>query len=308
MEKSATIYVAGTQTQIGSAILGELDRQGYRNVVARPREEPNLTDPARVDAFFARTTPDYVFLVAGRSGGIRANQKYPAELMLDNLLVECHVIHNAYRHRVKKLLYLASSCCYPKHCPQPMKEEYLLTGPLEYTNKAYAISKIAGIILCQAYHKQYETNFISGIPANCFGPGDDFSLEDSHVVGALMCRMHEAMQRGEDKVVIWGTGQPIREFIYVDDLARACIFALMHYDDDTPINLGSGDSLSITELAENIKEVTGFSGELIFDTTKPDGMPVKLLDTQKLKDLGWKPAWSFEEAFRRTYAWFMTQK
>ena len=308
MEKHAKIYVAGAQTFIGAAILRELDRQGYSNIVGGQGEEPSLIAAAQVDAFFARNTPEYVFLTAGRSGGIGANLKYPAELMRDNLLVECHVIHSAYRYRVKKLLYLASSCCYPKHCPQPMKENDLLTGPLEPTNEAYAVAKIAGIKLCQAYRKQYKVDFMCGIPANFFGPGDDFSLENSHVIGALMYKMHDAVHRGKDKVEIWGTGEPRREFIYVEDLARACIFVLKQYKGDLPINMGSGIALSIGELAEEIKKSIGFQGSLVFDHSKPDGMPVKLLDTQKLKDLGWKPTWSFEDALKKTYAWFVTQK
>lgn len=304
MEKYAKIYVAGAQTLIGAAILRELDRQGYSNVVSRQEEEPGLIDAAQVDAFFARNTPEYVFMAAGRSGGICANLKYPAEFMRDNLLVECNIIHSAYRHMVKKLLYLASSCCYPKECQQPMREGALLTGPLELTNEAYAVAKIAGIKLCQAYSQQYGVNFICAIPANAFGPGDDFSQEDSHVIGALMHKMHDAKLQGIKQVTIWGTGKPRRGFIYVGDLANACIFAMDNYDDIEPINLGCGEDFSIAELAFMIKELTGFQGKLIFDTSKPDGMPVKLLDSHKLQKLGWIPTWSFEKALAKTYAWF----
>lgn len=305
MEKQARIYVAGGQTFIGAAILRELERQGYVNIVGGLGAEPELTDAAQVDAFFARTAPEYVFLAAGRSGGIRANQKYPAELMLDNLLVECHVIHSAYRYKVKKLLYLASSCSYPKHCPQPMQVESLLTGPLEPTNEAYAVAKIAGIKLCQAYRQQYGANFISGIPANAFGPGDDFSLEDSHVIAALIRKMHEAKEQGQEMIEIWGTGSPRREFIFADDLADACIFVMNKYGGAQPINLGCGSDMSMAELALAVKEVTGFQGQIHFDTSKPDGMPIKLLDSSELNALGWRPRVPFHSALQQTYEWFL---
>ena len=308
MEKNSKIYVAGGQTLIGAAILHELKRQEYSNIVGRPGEEPDLTDALQVESFLKNERPGYVFLVAGKSGGIEANQKYPAELMIDNLLIECNVIKSSHKYGVKKLLYLASSCSYPKHCSQPMQVESLLTGQLEPTNEAYAVAKIAGIKLCQSYNQQYSTNFVSGIPANAFGPGDDFSLENSHVIAALMRKMHEAKIQGLKSVEIWGTGTPRREFIFVDDLANACIFVLNHYDGQTPINLGSGRDLSIAELAGRVKEVVAFQGQLLFDESKPDGMPVKLLDTKKLNGLGWKPMWSFEEALKRTYSWFVTQK
>jgi len=305
LEKQAKIHVAGGQTLIGAAILRELERQGYANIVGRPGEEPELTDAVQVDAFFARTTPEYVFLAAGKSGGIKANQKYPAELMLDNLLVGCHIIYSAYRHGVKKLLYLASSCSYPKNCPQPMQVESLLTGPLEPTNEAYALAKVAGIKLCQAYRQQYGANFISGIPANAFGPGDDFGPEDSHVIAALIRKMHEAKEQGQEVVEIWGTGSPRREFIFADDLADACIFVMNKYGGAQPINLGCGLDMSIAELALAVKEVTGFQGQIHFDTSKPDGMPVKLLDSSELNTLGWRPRVSFHSALLETYEWFL---
>lgn len=305
MEKNDRIYVAGGQTLIGAAILRELERQGYMNIVGRPGEEPELTDASKVDAFFAQTVPDYVFLVAGKSGGIGANQKYPAELMLDNLLVECHVIHSAYRYGVKKLLYLASSCSYPKLCPQPMRVESLLTGPLEPTNEAYAVAKIAGIKLCQAYRQQYGANFIVGIPANVFGLGDDFSLEDSHVIPALIRKMHDAKLSGAKFVEIWGTGSPKREFIFADDLADACVFIMNEYDGREPINIGSGLAFSISELAELNKEIVSYPGELRFDTSKPDGMPLKVLDSSKLSEIGWRPKTSFPSALSATYDWFL---
>ena len=305
MEKQAKVFVAGGATLIGAAFLHQLDQQGYTNVVGRPGEEPDLTDAPQVEAFFAKAKPEYIFLVAGKSGGIAANQKYPAELMLDNLLVASHVIHSAYCHKIKKLLYLASSCSYPKHCSQPMQVEALLTGPLEPTSEAYAVAKIAGIKLCQAYRQQYGANFISGIPANIFGPGDDFSLENSHVIGALICKMHEAKALGTESVEIWGTGVPRREFIFVDDLADACICVMQEYSGLEPINIGSGIDLSIGELAELIKEVVGYSGELHFDTSKPDGMPVKVLDSSLLRALGWHPKTSFRSALSKTYEWFL---
>jgi len=305
LEKDAKIYVAGSQTFLGEAILRQLKRQEYGKMVGRPGEEPDLTDAAQVDAFFDRTNPEYVFLAAGKSGGIAANQKYPAELMLDNLLIDCHVIHSAYRHGVRKLLYLASACTYPRHCPQPMREDALLTGPLEPTNEAYAVAKIAGIKLCQAYNQQYGAKFISGIPTNTFGPGDDFSPEDSHVIAALLRKMHEAKTSGSASVEVWGTGAPRREFIFVDDLADACIFLMNKYDDAGPINVGSGEASSIYELAELIREVVGYPGELRFDTSKPDGMPVKVLDSSQLIALGWQAKTPLYSGLLATYNWFL---
>ena len=305
MEKQSRIFVAGGDTLIGAAILRELDRQGYAEIVGSPGREPDLADAAQVEAFFARQSPQYVFVAAGKSGGIAANQKYPAELMLDNLLLGCHLIHAAYRHGVKKLLFLASSCSYPRQSPQPMREEYLLTGPLEPTNEAYAVAKIAGVKLCQAYRQQYGADFVTGIPANAFGPGDDFSPENSHVIAALMRRMHEAKEAGSEVVEIWGTGSPRREFIYADNLAEACLAAMDRYDGPQPINLGGGTDLSIKELAHLVQEVTGFQGQISFDATKPDGMPVKLLDSNKLLALGWQPRVSFPDALHATYGWFL---
>jgi len=305
MDKDAKIYVVGGQTLIGAAILRRLEQQGYPHVVGRPEDEPEWTDAAQVDTFFAKTTPEYVFLAAGKSGGIWANQKYPAELMLDNLLVECHVIHSAYRHGVKKLLYLASSCSYPKHCPQPMRVESLMTGPLEPTNEAYAVAKIAGIKLCQAYRQQYGVNFISAIPANAFGPGDNFNLEDAHVIPALIRKMYEAKVLGTASIEIWGTGAPRREFIFADDLADACLFVMREYNDPQPINLGSGSEFSVRDLAMLIKEVVGYPGTLRFDTRKPDGMPLKGLDSSRLRELGWRPKTPFADALSATFEWFL---
>jgi len=304
MRKHAIIYVAGGQTPIGAAILRQLKQQGYTNIVGKPGEEPDLTDATSVDEFFSRLLPEYVFMAAGKSGGILPNQRYPADLMLDNLLVECNVIRAAYQHRVKKLLYLASSCCYPRHCPQPMRVESLLTGSLEPTNEAYAVAKIAGIKLCQAYRQQYGANFIIGIPANAFGPGDDFSPEDSHVIAALIRKMHEAKLSDAPFVEVWGTGTPRREFIYADDLADACLFIMQKYDDTEPINLGGGTDTSIGELAQLVKEVVGYEGELRFDRSRPDGMPLKVLDSSSLMAMGWNQVTSFRDAVSATYNWF----
>jgi len=304
LKKQANIYVAGGQSLIGAAILRQLVLQGYKNVTGWPGEEPDLTDAVQVDAFFARTAPEYVFLAAGKSGGIGANQKYPAELISHNLLVACHVVQSAYRHGAKKLLYLASACSYPRHCPQPMRVESLLTGPLESTNEAYAMAKLAGIKLCQAYRQQYGANFIVGIPANAFGPGDDFSPEDSHVIPALIRKLHEAKALQTPFVELWGSGTPRREFIFADDLADACIFVMREYDEPEPINLGGGVDLSIRELAEIVREVVGYAGELRFDTSRPDGMPRKALDSSELRALGWRPKFDFRSALAATYEWF----
>ena len=304
MERNARIYVAGSNTFIGAAILKALQHRGYTNLIAEPTADWSLQSKAAVDAFFARNKPEYVFLVAGKSAGIMGNIKFPADLMLENLLIACHVIESARRYRVKKLLYLASSCCYPQRQSHLIKEEDLLTGPLEVTSECYSVAKIAGIKLVESYRSQFGSNFICGIPANIFGPGDDFTSEDSHVIGALIGRMQEAKEKRLSKLVIWGTGKPRREFIYVDDLADACNFIMEHYDEKEPINLGSGNAISIAELADMIKAVTGFKGDLFFDSSKPDGVPIKLLDSTKLKKLGWGPTFSFPDAIRFTYDWY----
>lgn len=305
MDKSARIFVAGASKLIGAAVLMELKRQGYSNVLGDMDANIDLMNQEVVKGFLENERPEYVVCAAGRSGGIAAHQKFPADFIFENLQIECNVINLSYQCGVKKLLYLASSCSYPKHSPQPMKEEHLLTGLLEPTCEAYAIAKIAGIKMCQAYRQQYGINFICGIAADNFGPNDDFSFENSHVIGALIHKMHDAKQEGKDKVVIWGTGQPIRDFIYVEDLARACIFVLEKYDESTPINLGVENGISIGQLAKKIKKVCGFTGEIVFDTTRPDGIPKKVLDAGKLRDLGWKAEWDFEEALSKTYLWFI---
>lgn len=307
MDKKSKIYVAGGETLIGAALLRQLQQQQYTNVIS-PHLEPPLTDGKLVAEFFAEHQPEYVFLAAGKSGGILANQRYPAELMLDNLLVECHVIPSASANGVKKLLYLASSCSYPKLAPQPIQVESLLTGSLEPTNEAYAVAKIAGIKLCQAYRQQYGANFVAGIPANGFGLGDDFSLENSHVIPALIRKMHAAKIKGDRSVEIWGTGTPRREFIFADDLADACIFVMDKYDDQAPINIGGGTDVSIAELAELVKQVVDYPGELHFDASKPNGMMLKALDSAPLLAMGWQPQTDLTSALSATYNWFLLQE
>lgn len=297
--------MAGAQTLIGAAIVRELDRRGYCNVVNRPDGEPDLTCPFETEEYFSRTAPEYVFLAGGRSGGIRANEKHPADLMRHNLLVECHVVHAAMRFGVRKLLYLASSCSYPRHCPQPMRVESLMTGPLEPTNEPYALAKLAGIALCQAYRRQYGADFISGIPANIFGPGDDFDPEDSHVIPALIRKMHAAKIDGLPSVDLWGTGTPRREFLFSEDLAEACIVLMGAYDRPAPINIGGGTDVSIRQVAEEIRSIVGYEGELRFDPAKPDGMPLKGLDATELVSLGWRPKTPLRDALAATYEWYL---
>jgi GDP-L-fucose synthase len=308
LQKHSKVYIAGYETFIGTALSKELVKQGYTNVISKTDKLFDLTSYSSVNALFSELKPEYVFMVAGNSGGILANQRYPADLMINNLLIACHIIHHAYVHGVKKLLYLASSCSYPRDCPQPMKEEYLLTGSLEKTNEAYAVAKIAGIKLCQAYRQQYGMQFIVGIPANVYGPGDDFSEEDSHVIAALLRRMIEYRRAGIETCEIWGSGKARREFVYVDDLATACIFLMNCYDDIEPINIGSGQEVSITELAEITKEVTGYPGDILFDSSKPDGMPVKVLDSSKLSHLGWQPSTPVRSGIEKTYEWYLSEK
>ncbi len=295
------IFVAGADTLIGTALVRELSRQGYNRLVGHQADAPDLTNAAAVDAFFAQTRPDYVFLSAGKSGGIGANQNYPAELMLNNLLVASHIIPSAHRHGVRKLLYLASSCIYPRHCPQPMSVASLMTGPMEPTSEAYATAKLAGIRLCHAYRRQYGARFISAIPADVFGPGGKFDPENAHVVPALLVKMHDAKKRGLGHIELWGTGRPRREFIFADDVADAALFVMRTYNEAEPINIGSGTDMSIREAAEAIRRVVGYEGELRFDTSKPDGAPLKRLDSSRLLAMGWRPATSFESGLQATY-------
>jgi GDP-L-fucose synthase len=305
MNHQSRIYVAGGETLQGAALLERLQADGYRNVVGTPGDEPDLTVSAQVEDFFGETRPEYVFLAAGQSGGIHLNQARPAELMLNNLLVAAHVIASAHRHGVRKLLYLASSCCYPKHAPQPLAVSALMTGPLEPTSVAYATSKLAGWQLCDAYRRQYGARFITAIPANSFGPHDDFSPEGGHVIPALIRKAHSARVRGESVLTVWGTGTPRRDFLYSRDLADACLFIMQHYDGHEPINLGGGPDLSIAEAARAVAEVVGFRGRLEFETSRPDGMPLKRLDSARLQSLGWSPLTDFREALAQTYDWFL---
>ncbi len=305
MDLTDRIYVAGSETLVGKALLRRLDSAGYFNVVDTSSVEPDLTDGASVNAYFEATRPNYVFLAAGKSGGIRANQKYPADLMLNNLLIQCQIIRSAQRHGARKLLYVASSCSYPRSSPQPMQVRSLMTGPLESTSEAYAMAKIAGIKLCQAYQQQHGADMISVIPGDVFGPGDDFGLEDSHVIAALIRKMHQAKIDGAPTVEVWGSGLPRREFIFVDDVADAAIFLMQSYSDPTPVNLGNGSEISIKDIAELIRKVVGYNGQLRFDYTKPDGMPLKALDSSELMAMGWRPKVSLERGLEETYRWFL---
>jgi len=305
MNLETRIFIAGAETQLGCALRERLLRDGYRNLVGLPPEEPDLTHPDPVESFFKDARPEIVFLVAGASAGIGANQRRPAELMLNNLLVTAHVLDSSRRHHVSKLLYLGSSCAYPKHAPQPMNVESLLSGPLEPTSQAYATAKIAGWQLCEAMRRQYGVSFLTAIPANPFGPFDDFGAESGHVVPALMRRMHDAKEAGAESLTIWGTGAALREFIYVHDLADACLFLMRHYDGATPINIGAGREHSIAEVARRIATVVGYRGRLVFDASRPDGMPRKSLDAGPLRDLGWQATTPFQTALEETYAWFL---
>lgn len=308
MDKSARIYVAGENTLIGAAILRELSRQGYHNLLAFPEENESLIRPDKVDNFFRANQPDYVFLAAGKSAGIGGNQKYPADLMLNNLLVSCHLIDAAWQHGVKKLLYVASSCIYPKYARQPMQVESLMTGALEPTNEAYATAKIAGIKLCQAYCQQYGANFITAIPANPYGPGDHFDPQDAHVIPSLITKMHQAKVSKMPRLEIWGSGNAQREFIFVDDLANAIIHVMNTYENTQPINVGSGKATTIRDLAFMIKAAVGYQGELYFDTSKPDGFPLKSLDSIVLSNSGWQPLTTLEAGIAATYQWYLNNK
>jgi GDP-L-fucose synthase len=299
------VYVAGHRGLVGSAILRRLRGEGCENLVTRTHSELDLTDARAVNAFFEAEKPEYVFLAAAKVGGILANDSYPADFLWENLAIELNVIDASHRHGVEKLLFLGSSCIYPKFAPQPMKEEYLLTGELEPTNEPYAVAKIAGIKLCQAYNVQHGADFISVMPTNLYGPGDNFDLHTSHVLPALIRKFHEAKESGEPAVTVWGTGTPRREFLHADDLADACVYLMDEYSGSEPINVGVGEDISIKELAELVREVVGYAGEIVHDTTKPDGTPRKLLDVSKLHGLGWRAKVPLSEGIERTYAWFL---
>jgi GDP-L-fucose synthase len=304
MEKNAKIYIAGIYGMVGSAIHRKLLELGYQNIIGHSSEELNLTRQHDVESFFKAQKPDYVFVSAAKVGGIYANNTYPAEFIYNNLQIQNNLIHSSYVYRVKKLLFLGSSCIYPKFSEQPIKEEYLLDGQLEPTNEAYAIAKIAGVKMCGYYNKQYHTNFISAMPTNLYGKGDNYNAMNAHVIPALVRRIHEAKENKSPEVVIWGTGKPLREFLFVDDLADACIFLMNEYLSNETINVGSGIEVSILELANTIKKVVGYNGELIFDSTKPDGTPRKLLNTDRLANLGWRAKTNLEDGLKIAYSDF----
>ena len=305
MLSNAKIYVAGHRGLAGGAIVRALQAQGYGNLLLRSHDELDLTDQPAVDSFFATEKPACVFLAAAKVGGILANDSYPAEFLRDNLAIQTNVIHAAWRHGASKLVFLGSSCIYPKMAPQPLREESLLTGPLESTNEWYAIAKIAGIKMCQAYRRQYGFDAIALMPTNLYGPGDNFHLEKSHVMPALIRKFHEAKQNGEAQVVMWGTGTPRREFLHVDDLGEAAVFLMRNYAGEDFINVGVGEDLTIRELAEMIREVVGYQGEIVQDRSKPDGTPRKLMDVSRLSDLGWKARISLRDGIAETYGWFL---
>lgn len=305
MDQTASIFVAGHRGLAGGAIVRRLRQAGFENLLLRTHRELDLTDAAAVDAFFARERPAYVFLAAARVGGIHANNTYPVDFLRDNLQIEINVIDAAHRHGAAKLLFLGSSCIYPKFAPQPMPEDCLLTGALEPTNEWYAVAKIAGIKLCQAYRRQHGFNAISLMPTNLYGPGDNFHLANSHVLPALIRKFHEAKAAGASEVVVWGSGTPRREFLHVDDLADACVFLMQRYDDERIVNVGVGEDVSILELATLVQRVVGFEGRIVLDASKPDGTPRKLLDVSRINALGWRARIDLADGIRETYRWFL---
>lgn len=308
MEKDAKIYIAGHRGMVGSAIKRKLEKEGYTNIVVRTSSEVDLRNQQEVKEFFETDSPDYVFVAAAKVGGIVANNTYRAEFLYDNLMIQNNVIHHSYLNKVKKLLFLGSSCIYPKLAPQPLKEEYLLTGKLEPTNEPYAIAKIAGIKMCDAYREQYGCNFISAMPTNLYGPNDNYDLQNSHVLPALIRKFHEAKNGNKPSVEIWGTGSPLREFMHVDDLAEACYFLMLNYNEPGFVNVGTGEDISIKDLATLIKTSIGFEGELKFDTSKPDGTPRKLMDVSRLKSFGFSARIGLKEGIEKTYQDFLKNK
>jgi len=311
MKPDSKIYVAGHMGLVGSAIMRRLKSAGFMNLCHKTIDELDLTKPDPVDSFFAAEKPEYVFLAAAKVGGIKANDDYPADFVRINTLIQANVLESARRHGVTKLLFLGSSCIYPKHCPQPMKEEHLLTGKLEPTNDAYAIAKISGIIMCKSYNRQHDTNFIAAMPTNLYGPGDNFNLDTSHVLPALIRKFHEAKERDDPAVTVWGTGSPRREFLYVDDLADALVFLMENFNadpknpDDVFVNVGVGEDLSIKELAELIGEVVGYKGKIKWDSSMPDGTPQKLLDVSRMTKMGWKAKTPLKEGVHAAYNWYL---
>lgn len=308
MNKDSKIYVAGHRGLVGSAIVRNLEERGYTNIICRTHKELDLTRQADVEKFFEEEKPEYVFLAAAKVGGIHANNTRPAEFIYENLMIESNIIHSAYKYGVKKLLFLGSSCIYPKFANQPIKEEYLLTGELEPTNEAYAIAKITGIELCKFYRRQYGCDFISAMPTNLYGINDNFDLETSHVLPALIRKFHEAKINNQEEVVMWGTGKPLREFMYVDDLADALVHLMLNYSDEIHVNMGTRKDLSIGELAQIVKEVVGYEGKIVNDLSKPDGTPRKLLDVSRLEATGWKYKTELREGIEKVYKWYLENK
>ncbi len=308
MLKTAKIFVAGSRGMVGSAIVRNLEENGFTNIITKSSKELDLRNQQAVFEFFETEKPEYVFLAAAKVGGIHANSTYPAEFIYDNMMIQNNVIHAAYLNKVEKLFFLGSSCIYPKLAPQPLKEEYLLTGALEPTNEAYAIAKISGLKMCEFYKKQYGCNFISAMPTNLYGINDNFNLQNSHVLPALLRKFIEAKQNNASEVVVWGSGTPMREFLFVDDLAEACVFLMQNYNEAETVNIGTGEDVTIKELAETIKNTVGFEGELVFDTTKPDGTPRKLLDVSKINNLGWKHKVNLQEGIEKTLDWVIQNK
>ncbi len=305
METNSKIYVAGHTGMVGSALVRGLKRHGYQNIVTRTHRELDLTNQAAATDFFENEKPEYVFLAAAKVGGIYANSAYPADFIMENMQIQCNVIRSAYQNQVKKLMLLGSSCIYPKLCPQPIQEEYLLTGALELTNEAYALAKISGIKICQSYNRQYGTDYISVMPASLYGPYDRFDLNNSHVIPSMIMKFYRAKAEKKPYVELWGTGNPLREFLYVDDMAEACIGLMERYDGNDFLNIGSGKEISIRDLAETIRKTAGFEGGIRFDCEKPDGTPRRVLDNSKILQTGWKPKVGMEEGIRREYQYFL---
>lgn len=305
MEKNSRIYVAGHTGMVGSAIVRCLQQKGHDNIIKRTHQELDLTNQAECEKFFEEEKPDYVFLAAAKVGGIHANDTYPADFIMENMLIECNVIRSAFKNNVKKLMFLGSSCIYPKLCPQPIKEEYLLTGTLEPTNEAYALAKISGIKMCQSYNKQYGTRYIYVMPANLYGINDRFDAYNSHVIPSMLIKFHKAKTENRPFVELWGTGKPMREFLYVDDMAEACIYLMQNYDGSELVNIGSGNEISIRELAEIIRDVVEYPGEIVFDATKPDGTPRRVLDNSRILATRWKPKMDIREGIRTEYKYYV---
>jgi GDP-L-fucose synthase len=308
MKQNSRIYLAGHQGLVGSALLRKLTQLGFANIITATQDAVDLRNQSAVNAFFADTKPEYVFLAAAKVGGIKANYTFPAEFIYDNLIIEANCIHAAYKHNTKKLLFLGSSCIYPRLCTQPIREEYLLSGPLEPTNEPYAVAKIAGIKLCQAYNAQYGTQFITAMPTNLYGPHDNFNIETAHVIPALIAKIYQAHQENRPSVTLWGTGMARREFLFVDDVADALLFLMHNYSDSQHINVGTGTDTTINELAQLIQKIIGYQGNIYFDATMPDGTPRKVLDTNKINQLGWHASTALVDGLQKTIAWYVAQQ